>query len=143
MKDQIEIVQRIPTVAEFQKLEAAVGFREHDAGGISTALENSTFVVCALHKNEVVGVGRIVGDGAISFLLTNILVHPLYQRRGIGSKIVRTLCEAMETLPFGNMVLEVAPLSGLTSFYERNGFVASRTAPPGMVRWFHEIPEGG
>ena len=91
-----------------------------------------------MEGSEVVGTGRIVGDGAISFLLTNVLVLPSHQRRGIGTAIVEALCESMKSLPFKDMVLEVAPLPGLREFYERHGFQASAKAPPGMVRWFNE-----
>ena len=134
----IEIVERTPSIAEFQRLESAVGFRRHHENAVSLALKNSAFLICALEGTEVVGVGRIVGDGAISFLLTNILVLPSHQRMGIGTAIVRALCESMERLPYENMVLEVAPLPGLASFYRRHGFAASRKAPPVMIRWFNE-----
>ena len=132
----IEIAARIPAPADYRALELAVGFRPHDDAAISSALENSVFVASAFDGDRLVGVGRIVGDGAISFLLTNLLVLPEYQRRGIGSAIVAALCERMGSLPYENMVLEVAPLAGLREFYERHGFRASGHAPPGMVRWF-------
>ena len=134
----ISIVDRAPTVAEYQGLESAVGFRTHNQPAISQALSNSVFAVCAIEGSEIVGSGRIVGDGAISFLLTNILVIPSHQRMGIGTAIVNRLCTMMETLPWENMVLEVAPLAGLKEFYERNGFRSPGKAPPGMVRWFNE-----
>ena len=138
----IEIVARAPAAAEFQKLEASVGFRTHDEAAIATALGNSVIVVSAFDGDELVGSGRIVGDGAISFLLTNIIVRPSHQRRGIGTAIVKALCDRMGKLPHANMVLEVAPLTGLRSFYERHGFQASRQAPPGMVRWFNGTERG-
>ena len=62
MREGIEIVERIPAVAEFQRLEAAVGFRGHDEKAVAIALENSVFVICAFDGEKLVGVGRIVGD---------------------------------------------------------------------------------
>ena len=134
----ITIVERKPTVAEYESIVASVGFRGHDHGAVEIALNNTVFSVCAVEEREIVGVGRIVGDGAISFLLTNIMVRPSHQRRGIGTRIVQSLCGLMKTLPHKNMVLEVVALPELQQFYERVGFKASRNAPPGMVRWFNK-----
>jgi GNAT superfamily N-acetyltransferase len=133
----ITIVERKPTVTEYESIIASVGFRSHDRAAVEIALANTVFAVCAIEEQEVVGVGRIVGDGAISFLLTNIMVRPSHQRRGIGTRIVQSLCGLMETLPYKNIVLEVVALPELQRFYERVGFKASRNAPPGMVRWFN------
>jgi len=134
----VEIVARKPTPAEYESVVASVGFRSHDHAAVDVALANTPYCVCAVDGNEVIGLGRIIGDGAISFLLTNVMVRPSHQRRGIGSRIVRVLCEAVEALPYHNIVVEAVPLPGLQSFYERLGFRASRTATPGMVRWVHE-----
>jgi GNAT superfamily N-acetyltransferase len=129
--------RRKPTVAEYESVVASVGFRGHDYDAVEIALANTIFAVCALEEKQVVGLGRIVGDGAISFLLTNIMVRPSHQRRGIGTRIVQCLCGLLETLPYRNIVLEVVAQPELRHFYERFGFKASRNAPPGMVRWFN------
>jgi GNAT superfamily N-acetyltransferase len=134
----ITIVERKPTVAQYESIVASVGFRTHDNAAAENPLANTVFAFYAVEEQEVVGVGRIVGDGAISFLLTNIMVRPSHQRRGIGTRIVQSLCGLMETLPYKNMVLELVALPELQQFYERVGFKASRNAPPGMVRWFNK-----
>ena len=134
----IQIVERIPTVREYQSIIASVGFRDHTVGAIETALKNTVFCVCAIDGDNVVGFGRIVGDGSISFLLTNVIVRPEYQRQRIGTRIVEMLCEMMDSLPHKNMVLEVAPLPELETFYKLGGFTSCRLAPPGMVRWFNK-----
>jgi GNAT superfamily N-acetyltransferase len=85
---QIAIVERKPTIAEYESIVASVGFRRHENTAVEIALANTVFAVCAVEEQEVVGVGRVVGDGAISFLLTNIMVRPSHQRRGIGTRIV-------------------------------------------------------
>ena len=117
----VEIVAHKPTAAEYESVVASVGFRGHDHAAVEIALTNTPYCVCAVDGNEVIGLGRIIGDGAISFLLTNVMVRPSYQRRGIGSRIVRALCDAVEALPYCNIVVEVVPLPGLQSFYERLG----------------------
>lgn len=134
----IELVERIPTVSEYQEIVRSVGFRSQHSGSVEIALENTIFAVCAYERDRLVGMGRIVGDKAISFLLTNVLVVPTHQRQGIGSQMVENLCARMTKLPHQNMVLQVAPLPGLQEFYDRLGFSSSRDAPPGLVRWFNQ-----
>ena len=96
------------------------------------------FASVPLKSSKLFGIGRIVGDGAISFLLTGVVVRPSHQRRGIGTLIVQALCNAVEALPYKNMMMEIVPQPGSRSFYERFGFRASRSEPLGMVRWFNE-----
>src|SRR5262245_39019659 len=98
----ITVVQRKPSVEEFQTIVASVGFRAHDKAAVEIALRNTIFSVCGMEDQFIVGLGRIVGDGAISFLLTNIIVRPSHQRRGIGSLIVKALCSCVEALPYKN-----------------------------------------
>jgi GNAT superfamily N-acetyltransferase len=83
----VKIVRRTPTALEFESLLVSVGFRGHDPASTELALANTLFCICAMDEKEVIGLGRIVGDGAISLLLTNIMVRPSYQRRGIGTRI--------------------------------------------------------
>ena len=134
----IVFVHRKPTVEEFEDLVSAVGFRGHDPQAVEIALRNTVFSVCAEEDKRVVGVARIVGDGAISFLLTNVIVRSADQRQGIGFGMVKELFGELERLPYKNIVLEVVPTPGLESFYERLGFRSSHNAPPGMVRWFND-----
>src|SRR5262249_16348305 len=109
----VDIVARKPTVAEYEAVVASVGFRSHDHAAVAVALANAPYCVCAVDGSEVVGLGRLIGDGAISFLLTNIMVRPSYQRRGLGTRIVQVLCDAVEALPYRNIVVEAVPLPGL------------------------------
>src|SRR4029450_6707646 len=117
----VDIVARKPTAAEYESVVAAVGFRDHDHAAVEVALANTPYCVCALDGHEVIGLGRIIGDGAISFLLTNVMVRPSHQRRGIGSRIVQALCDAVEALPYRNVVVEVGAPPGVGCFFEALG----------------------
>jgi ribosomal protein S18 acetylase RimI-like enzyme len=49
-------------------------------------------------NSEVVGCGRVVGDGGLHFYLADIIVRPEYQRQGIGTRIVAALTRFVESL---------------------------------------------
>ena len=82
------ITPRPPTVEEYEALVAAVGFRPRDRRAIQAALENSDFAVCAELDGRTIGCGRVIGDGGLHYYLTDVIVHPDHQRRGIGTRIV-------------------------------------------------------
>jgi GNAT superfamily N-acetyltransferase len=134
----IEIVHRLPTVAEFAAITAAVGFKPHAEEAIAIGLANSWCGVCALSADgKVVGVGRIVGDGALDFYLSGIMVVPEFQRQGVGTRIVEALVNRVKEVPYMNTLVEALPLPGLETFYARFGFKACRQYAPGMHLWLN------
>jgi hypothetical protein len=129
----ITVVQRKPSVEEFQSIVASVGFRAHDKSAVEIALRNT--VLCdgkGIHSRSWAGSWRRRYQSykyhGPPFAPASWLWVPHRQ----GS------CSCVEALPYKNIVLEVVPLPGSVSFYERFGFKASRNAPPGMVRWFND-----
>ncbi len=59
------LVERVPTFDEYQKLRKAVGWRDVETRAIRIGLHNSLFSVCVIFENEIVGCGRVIGDGRI------------------------------------------------------------------------------
>jgi GNAT superfamily N-acetyltransferase len=132
-----EIEERTPTDEEFATITAAVGFKPHPPEAVRIGLANSWYSVCAVVAGEVVGVGRIVGDGALHLYITGIMVLPSHQRQGVGSQIVEALLAKARQVPYRNTLIEALPLPGLESFYARFGFKASRQYSPGMHLWLN------
>lgn len=52
------------------------------------ALSHQICSVAAFSENKIVGIGRLIGDKSIYWILTDIWVLPEYQRKGIGREIV-------------------------------------------------------
>ena len=44
------------------------------------SLQNSIYCITVKDNNQIIGMGRIVGDGAIYFYIQDIVVHPEYQK---------------------------------------------------------------
>ena len=60
------------------------------------AIDSSLYAVVAVHKEQAVGMGRIVGDGAIFYYIQDIAVSPKHQKQGIGARILDTLMEYLK-----------------------------------------------
>jgi predicted N-acetyltransferase YhbS len=133
----LEIVYRTPTVEEFAEVVNAVGFRSHSSEAVRIGLSNTWCSVCALVDGAVVGLGRVVGDGALHFYITNVMVVPKHQRQGVGGSIVRALLTRVKAIPYPNVLVEALPLPGLERFYSGLGFEAPREHAPGMHLWLN------
>jgi GNAT superfamily N-acetyltransferase len=133
----IELVERRPTVSEYSRLIAAVGWKPRDASAVAAALDGSIFSVCAESDHELIGMGRVIGDGGLHYYLTDVVVDPSHQRRGVGSRIVRALTTFVEGVPFENTWVGVFAVEGTAGFYARFGYKAQQPTGPAMYRWLN------
>jgi len=90
-----------------------------------TAFDNSSYVVTAWENESLVGVGRAISDGLFYTAVFDVLVHPEYQRRGIGTKIMREILTY-----FAGTSFLLTTTENTDKFYERFGF---RKTPNAMV----------
>ena len=135
MHDPVRIVERVPTADEYLHLIASVGWRPRDRRAVEVALQHTFYAVCATTQDRTIGFGRVIGDGALHFYLTDVAVHPAYQRRGVGSRIVTALTKYVESMPYQNVLVAVLPTPGLIGFYAKHGYDAQRSETPIMQRW--------
>ena len=57
------------------------------------AIENSLKIITARIDKKLIGLIRIVGDGHTIIYIQDILVLPIYQRKGIGKKLLKTVLD--------------------------------------------------
>ena len=136
----VELVERRPTVDEYRRLIAAVGWKPRDPQAIARALEASIFSFCAEAAGTAVGMGRVIGDGGLHYYLTDIVVDPTHQRSGVGGRLVKALTERVEGVPFINTWVGLFPVEGTADFYARFGYKAQRPTGPAMYRWLNRSP---
>jgi len=133
----VQLVERCPNVEEYCRLIAAVGWKPRDREAITRALASSLFAVCAERDGEVIGMGRVIGDGGLHYYLTDVVVMPVHQHRGLGSRIVAALTQYVESVPFKNTWVGLFPVEGTAAFYARFGYKAQRPSGPAMFRWLN------
>lgn len=107
-----------------------------------TALNNSLFIITAYMDNACVGMGRLVGDGAVICYVQDLIVLPQAQGRGIGSKVLEALVEKVEELRMEHTELMLCLMcaKGRELFYEAHGFQARPTDKlgPGMIQYLSD-----
>lgn len=87
---------------------------------LKKSFDNSLLTIFALDNDKLVGIVRVVGDGASLVYIQDILVLPSYQRRGIGKELIeRVLFEYPE---YYQINLLTAREEKTMNFYESLGF---------------------
>ena len=71
------------TPEEVNFLRKGVGFRQIDTEQLSCGLNGSALVVSAYDGNNPVGMARLIWDGGMAALLTDLLVLPDYQEQSV------------------------------------------------------------
>jgi len=103
------------------------------------ALKNSIYTVSAYIDDKVVGMGRMVGDGAVICYIQDLVVHPSFQKLGVGEGLMKKLIAHAESLklPDTELMLCLMCAKGRESFYTRYGFIPrpTDTLGPGMIRY--------
>ncbi len=111
------------TYEDYIGLRESVGWINFSEEQTKKALQNSLYTVIAVCDNQTVGMGRLTGDG-MYYLITDIIVCPAFQKRGIGSSILNMLLEYVEkeTPVGGRSSIQLISEKGKETFYERAGF---------------------
>lgn len=128
---------RAPTFDEYHEVCRAVGWEQvinFEAARISLAA--SIHSVVALDGKRVVGMGRIVGDGAVYFYVQDVAVHPEHQGRGLGARILGELVEWARANAPEQAFVGLFAVAGTERFYRRFGFEAHA----GMTGMFQVTP---
>ena len=136
---EVEFRENSMTVEEYLMLRQRVGWRELSQEQAQKALDNSLYVLSAWLDGELVGMSRLVGDGAVICYIQDLIVVPGLQRGGIGTKLVQRLIEVTKSMGFPGtrMMLDLMCAKGREEFYIKNGFIARPTSGlgPGMIQY--------
>jgi GNAT superfamily N-acetyltransferase len=76
------------TVNEFNFLRKSVGWNEIENNLALKTINNALFIITAIVDNKIIGLTRVGGDGGYTILITDVIVLPEYQRRGIGKYLM-------------------------------------------------------
>ncbi|MBQ4522419.1 MAG: GNAT family N-acetyltransferase [Lachnospiraceae bacterium] len=112
------------TAQEFVDLIEAVGWGKTNLEQIEIALENTIYSVSVEIDGKIIGMGRVIGDGARVFYIQDVVIHPDYQGIGIGTKIMEKLIAYIKKVKLYDCNIMVGLMSAKDKecFYERFGF---------------------
>lgn len=134
---EITYIENNLAVQDFNMLRNSVGMLTKPCFQAEKALKNGLFSIVAYHGDNVVGMGRLVGDGSMYWYVQDVVVLPEYQGLGIGKEIMRRLKDfvLINTEPDTITTIGLMAAKGKEEFYKKLGF---RSRPndkedPGMI----------
>ena len=111
------------SVAEFSRLRTAVDFQPLTSEQMEQMLQLASFVVCAVWEDTTVGVARVLTDYVTDAYLTDVIIHPDFQGKGIGKQMIDRVLEVLkEKAPSGvRFTCNLYANPGKEPIYERCG----------------------
>jgi len=123
-----------PSVEDYCKLRVDSGMGEKVYAHAKTALTGSLFTACLYDGEALVAFGRVVGDGAISFVVNDIMVHPSYRRQGLGDRIMSAIDEYFDAHAYADSYICLIANQPADKLYLKHKFAYLPETKCGMLR---------
>ncbi len=121
-----------PDIATYRHLRREAGLSPKTTEAAAIGLPNSLYAVQVFDGANVVGMGRVVGDGGLFFQVVDIAVLPAYQGQGLGKRIMAAITDWLRAnVPESGYVSLLAD-GEAQRLYAQYGFVATAPASVGM-----------
>jgi N-acetylglutamate synthase-like GNAT family acetyltransferase len=86
---------------------------------VDSALKNTSAVIKASDENnKLIGLARILSDNQYHTVLAEIVIHPSYQRQGVGKEIIKKLISE-----YGHTAIYLDTLPDNEQFFASQGFI--------------------
>ena len=141
----IEYIDEAPSLEEYKEMRRAVNFMVLSDRIAGNALNNAFHITTVRDNGRAIGMIRVLSDGSYANFITDVMVIPEYQKRGIGRELMRRTVEFMKSTlqPDETIVLYLMSAIGKEEFYKQFGF---RERPnevwgAGMSQWLTRSDE--
>lgn len=123
-------------IDEVLDLYRSVGWNAYteNPAALRSGLDGSALVVTARAGGRLVGLARVVSDGATICYVQDVLVHPDAHRAGVGSALVRAALAPFASVRQKVLLTDDSP--DQRAFYESLGFTEIRDVGAGALRAF-------
>lgn len=125
--NELKIKHNELTAEEFVYLWESVWGGAPTMEQVRLAMENSVFRVSVFDGGKVVAMARMIGDMGLCYYIKDVIVHPDYQKKGIGRLLINELLEFIKSNGIGGtqIFVELCAMPDKIPFYEKFGFSAN------------------
>ena len=139
----LEIKENVLDYDTYMSLRKEVGWKMLSKKQADAALKNCLFNVVAYEDGEPVGMGRVIGDGAVVCYIQDLVILPKAQGHGIGSAVLKRLIDYVEEITEDGteMMLCLMCAKGREGFYTKHDFIPRPTQGlgPGMIQYIRKM----
>lgn len=124
---------------EYMRLRQMVGWGVFPIEEAEAGIQNTYHIICARDQGKAVGCVRLLWDRGYIAYLSDVIVDPAYQGRGIGRDMVERCINHLKAgmKPGYRVKLSLMSAKGKEEFYEKFGFVVrpNESVGAGMDQW--------
>lgn len=124
------VIEQVVSVDDFIRLRQVCGLTPRTRLAAEKGLPKSLFGVIVMCESQVVGMGRVVGDGALNFEIVDIAVEPEHQGGGLGNQIMQAIMNYLDDAALESAYITL--MADVPALYEKFGFTLSRPRSEGM-----------
>ena len=112
------------TANDFILFQRKMGWVEDCREQLTKSLSNTIFSVVAKKDDEIVGMGRLLGDAAIYWYINDVFILTEYQGLGLGREIVNRLLQYAKENSISGTSISICLMcaKGKEGFYGKLGF---------------------
>ena len=129
----VRLALEIPAPDEYLALRVAAGLSAMSVDGAVQGLPASWCSVCVRDEGELIGMGRVVGDGGLFLWVVDIAVAPARQGQGWGRRIMQALSDQVHVRAPARCMVGLIADGTAHRLYEQFGFKLVAPAAQGML----------
>lgn len=130
----IKFEEKVPNPEEFCEMRVRAGLSPKSLKAATIGLPNSLYGISIRNDNELIAMGRIVGDGACNFEVVDVAVHPSYQGKGLGRKVMEYIDSYLLSVALDGTYVSI--IADEPAFYETLGYKLVSPSSQGMTKKF-------
>ncbi|MFT4104136.1 MAG: GNAT family N-acetyltransferase [Lacrimispora sp.] len=130
----IQLSYEAPMAQDYVNLRLRSGMGNKDIKRSQIALGNSLFTVSLYDEKRLVGFGRVVGDGGITYVVSDIMVDEEYRRKGFAERIMGEIDNYFEENTHEDSYICLIANCPADKLYYKHGFQYLPEGRCGMLR---------
>ena len=127
----------IPEIADYLRLRRIAGLTPRSTAAAEAGLPRSIFGVTIEHDGRAIGMGRVIGDGALCLHIADIAVDPEHQGRGLGKSVMAALMAYIAAHVPAETYVNLIADGEAHRLYAQFGFEPVAPASQGMAVWIN------
>ena len=128
----VQLTHQIPTSEAYCALRKICGLSEKSLSAAEIGLQHAWHTVTLYDETRLVGMGRLIGDGATAFQIIDIAVHPDYQGHGYAKQIMQDLMQYIEKIKLPGTYVSLIADHPAEDLYAQFGFQLTEPLSRGM-----------
>jgi GNAT superfamily N-acetyltransferase len=124
-----------PLPHDYRRLRSVAGLTPRSTEATAAGLPNTFIGVVVEQDGRPIGMGRIIGDGALFFQVVDVAVEPEHQGKGLGKRIMGALIDELRRRVTAEAYVSLIADGEAHKLYRQFGFELTAPASVGMAMW--------